>query len=68
MLFVTKHYIKATNGFSLEVLYQAAKFDDCKEMENHVIILLDEICIMEKLVWSFNQSSASEVTPQQEES
>ena len=48
------HYIKATSGFSSEIdkqLHQAAKLDECKEMEKHVIILLDEMHIKESLVY-----------------
>jgi len=45
------HYTKATTEFSSEVdrwLYQAAKLDECKEMEKHMIILL---YIKESLVY-----------------
>jgi len=48
------HYIKATTGFSSEVdrqLHQAAKLEECKEMEKHVILLLDEMYIKESLVY-----------------
>jgi len=48
------HYVKAVSGFSSEIdrqLYQAAKLDECKEMEKYVILLLDEMHIKESLVY-----------------
>ena len=50
---VSSYYIKATTGFSSEVdrqLQQAAKLDEYKEMEKHVILLLDEMYIKKSLV------------------
>ena len=48
------HHIKATNGFSSVVdvqLCQAANLKSCKLIDQYVVLLLDEMCIEEGLVY-----------------
>lgn len=48
------HYVKATEGFSIEVdvqLGHAAKIESCEEYEKYVIMLMDEMYIKEDLVY-----------------